>query len=72
MAAVEVAPMPLGYRDIPAKLRPCHPPIFDGEPSDADRQLALALLLELDDESRSWYLGGRSEFVGLPVPAEYL
>jgi hypothetical protein len=44
-------------------------PIFvDGEPTAEDRELALALLLELDAESRDWYLLGASTFVGLPVP----
>jgi hypothetical protein len=69
MANVDINPLPVAYRRIPARLRPRPAPIFvDGEPTAEDRELALALLLELDAESRDWYLEGRSEFVGLPVP----
>ena len=71
MVTVQIEPLPLAHRDVPRHLWPCHPPIFDGEPTQADRELALALLLELDAESRVWYLGGRDTFVGLLVPAEY-
>lgn len=72
MANVDINPLPVAYRRMPPRLRPRPAPIFDDEPTQEDRELALALLLELDAESRDWYLEGRSEFVGLPVPADAL
>ena len=55
--AVNVQPLPERYRALPARLRPMHPPLFDGEPTRADIELALALLLALDSESFGWYGG---------------
>jgi hypothetical protein len=55
MANVEVRPMPAKYREIPERLRPQHPPIFDGDPSAEDIALARALFKELDPESQRWY-----------------
>lgn len=53
---VEVTPMPRKVRDVPARWRPSPPPIFSGgEPSAADRALALDLWRALDLESRRWY-----------------
>lgn len=44
------------------QFRPLHPPVFpDGEPTQAEVQLALALFAELDDESKTWYGGARFE-----------
>ena len=68
MAIVSIAPMPVAYRDIPPRLRPMPPPIFSGEPSQADRELALALWRALDHESRRWYTyggGTAGAFAGL-------
>lgn len=55
MATVSIEPMPIAYRDIPPRMRPIPPPIFSGEPSQADLELALALWRALDPESRRWY-----------------
>lgn len=55
MTTVIVEPLPLWARQLPRRLRPVHPPIFDGEPTPTDAALALALIDELDDESRRWY-----------------
>lgn len=52
---VNVIPMPPAYRKLPARLRPGHPPIFDGPPSPAERAEAEALIAALDPESRRWY-----------------
>ena len=53
---VEISPMPLGYKKIPARLRPGTPPVFpDGPPTDADRALARDLFRELDPGSQGWY-----------------
>jgi hypothetical protein len=67
MATVSIEPMPIAYRDVPARLRAMPPPIFSGEPSQADRELALALWRALDRESRRWYTyGGTARtFAGL-------
>lgn len=65
---VVIEPMPLGYRSIPAKFRPQHPPIFHGEgtPTDADVALARDLFQALDPESQAWYLrSGSGLFAGL-------
>jgi hypothetical protein len=55
MANVNIRPMPRKYRKIPARWRPQHPPIFDGDPTPEDRELARALFDELDPESQAWY-----------------
>lgn len=52
---VDVSPMPQRIREVPARWRPLPPPIFSGEPSDADRELARDLWRALDPESRRWY-----------------
>jgi hypothetical protein len=52
---VQVSPMPLWVRRI-NKFRPQHPPIFpEGVPTDEERELAKALIAELDQESQEWY-----------------
>jgi hypothetical protein len=54
--AVNVIPLSQWARALPVWLRPQHPPIFEeGEPTAADRRLAEALIIALDDESRAWY-----------------
>lgn len=56
MVDVVIKPMPLAWRKIPVRLRPCTFPIFpDGEPTDADRELARELFQALDPESQDWY-----------------
>jgi hypothetical protein len=57
MANVTIKPMPAAYREIPERLRPGHPPIFDGDPTPEDVELAQALFAELDAESQRWYRG---------------
>ena len=53
---VEVVPLPSGYRILSRRLWPQHPPIFPGgEPTTADRELAIELIEALDPESRDWY-----------------
>jgi hypothetical protein len=64
MANVTIKPLPAAYREIPERLRPRHPPIFDGEPTPEDIELARALFAELDAESQKWY-GGCGIFQGL-------
>lgn len=59
MADVHIAPLPQLYRQIPAKFRPSHPPIFDADPTPEDIALARELFALLDEESRDWY-GGTS------------
>ena len=56
---VNVQPMPPSTRQLPAHLRPMPAPIFDGDPSPADIELARELYLALDDESQRWYAGFR-------------
>lgn len=56
-ANVNVQPLPERYRALAARLRPMHPPLFEGEPTRADIELAIALLLVLDPESLAWYGG---------------
>ncbi len=41
-----------------------HPPIFDGDPTPEDIELARALFAELDPESQEWY-GRAGVFAGL-------
>jgi hypothetical protein len=55
MATVTVAPMPLRWREISARLRPQCPPVFGAEPSASDVELARELVRALDPESRDWY-----------------
>jgi len=66
MPTVNVAPMPESTRKIPKRLRPQHPPIFEGtDPATPeDIELARALFLELDEESQLWY-GYAGIFAGL-------
>lgn len=54
MNAVNVNPMPNWCRS--TKYRQCPPPLFtDGSPTRDELELALALIAELDPESRNWY-----------------
>lgn len=58
MATVKIKPMPVSWRKIPARLRPNHPPIFEGgEPTQEDVDLAIDLFELLDPESQEWYGG---------------
>jgi hypothetical protein len=45
----------MAYREVPELLWPVYPPIFDGEPTAEDIELALALIEALDPPSRRWY-----------------
>lgn len=54
--AVSITPLPAWARKLDPRLRPMHPPIFpDGEPEQADLELALELIEALDEESRAHY-----------------
>ncbi len=53
MSAVNVRPLPTWARK--TKYKPLPPPIFDGDPTPADRALARELFLALDRESQAWY-----------------
>jgi len=55
MANVSIQPVPASYRAIPRWLWPQHPPIFDGQPTEADWDLARELWAALDPESQGWY-----------------
>lgn len=70
---VKIQPLPPHFRRIPARLRPMHPPIFEGsgEPTADDHKLARELWRALDSESRRWYLAGSpaGTFAGLPLDA---
>lgn len=56
MATVNIQPLSDWARKITPWLRPMPPPIFtDGEPTRADRELALELWRALDRESQAWY-----------------
>ena len=59
---VNIRPMPVAYRSIPEKWRPQHPPIFDGDPTPDDLDLARELWLALDEESQRWYSGLHARF----------
>ena len=52
---VHVKPMPESYKRFSMKYRPGIPPIFGGEPTDADIELARKLFAALDNESKAWY-----------------
>lgn len=54
---VQIVPLPTWARKISPRFRPQHPPIFDGEPTQDDVDLARALFAELDPESQAWYRG---------------
>lgn len=57
---VNITLMPAWARQM--KYKPLHPPIFpDGDPTQDELELALALFAELDDESKTWYGGARFE-----------
>jgi|GEM_PF-4893777 len=64
LVSVYIQPMPVNYRKIPEWYRPGHPPIFDGDPTDADIELARDLFAALDAESQAWY-GRCTVFDGL-------
>jgi hypothetical protein len=67
---VQIEPMPPEYLAVPPHLRPIPPPIFPGgQPTQADRELALELWRALDAESRRWYVGTSRTFAGLPLTA---
>ena len=54
MRAVNIHPLPTEFQG--KRFRPHYPPIFpEGEPTDDEIELARALFLELDPESRRWY-----------------
>jgi hypothetical protein len=56
MTSVEITPLPAWARR--TKYRQGHPPVFPGgDPTPADRELALALFAELDADSQEWYGG---------------
>jgi len=57
MAEVSVQPLPTFYRqnNIRPELWHGPPPLFDGEPTQDDMLLALALIEALDDDSQHWY-----------------
>jgi hypothetical protein len=56
MTTVNIHPLPEWARKYPQHLWPGHPPIFtDGEPTEADRDLARELFAALDGESQDWY-----------------
>lgn len=55
MATVNITPLPAGYLTIPRRLWPGTTPIFDGEPTPADRELARELFAALDPDSQAWY-----------------
>jgi hypothetical protein len=55
--SVDIRPLPAWARK--TRYKPLPPPVFVGEPTRADVELALALFAELDAESQDWY-GGAS------------
>ncbi len=56
MSKVNIRPLPVAWRKIPARLRPLPYPIFTGQPpTSADRELARELFSALDQESKAWY-----------------
>lgn len=55
MATVNIKPLPDWARKHSRRVRPMPPPIFDGEPTEADRELARELYAALDPESQAWY-----------------
>lgn len=60
MTEIKIKPMPMNYRKIPKRLRPIHPPIFEGgAATPEDIALAFDLFELLDAESQEWY-GGRN------------
>lgn len=61
---VNVKPMPEKIRTIPKKWRPQPPPLFFGEGTPEDVELARELFKLLDDESKDWY-GRDGIFKGL-------
>lgn len=61
--SVTIKPMPRAFLKISPKLRPAHPPVFDGDPNTADIEEARALFIELDDDSQAWY-GRNGIFAG--------
>lgn len=75
MAEVHVNPMPEKIRSIPDRLRSGCPPIFTGgDPTRADRELALELWRALDVQNRRWYTNGgkATHFCGLPLTPDDL
>lgn len=73
MANVNIRPLPESWRRFAERwTQPNYPPIFDGPPTQQDRELALALWRELDPQSKRWYTRFFSNpnvrtFVGLPL-----
>lgn len=58
MATVTIRPIPAGFLKFSRRVWPGHPPIFtDGEPTEADRELARELFAALDPDSQAWYAG---------------
>lgn len=66
---VDIHPLPIAYRQF-RRFLPRPPRIFsNGEPSTADRELALELWRSLDAQSKRWYTnsGSARTFAGLPL-----
>lgn len=55
MAEVTVNPMPEDVRNASPRFRRMPPPVFSGEPTEEDVELARALFQALDPESQLWY-----------------
>lgn len=53
---VVIVPLSPQQREIPAKWRGQHPPVFPGdEPTDRQVRMAIDAWRELDPESQAWY-----------------
>lgn len=53
---VVIETLPKFYHKINPRFWPGFPPIFpDGDPTEADRDLARKLFLLLDEKSKTWY-----------------
>lgn len=56
MNTVQITPLPTWARK--TRFKPLPVPVFpDGDPTQDDRELALALFDELDADSQQWYGG---------------
>lgn len=68
MSTVDIRPLPIAYREIPARLRPQTPPVFEdadgAPPTAADIELARALVQALDPASRRWYARNHPHLFG--------
>jgi len=62
VANVNLVPLPSWALKLSPRLWPQTPPLFDGDPTEDDRELARELFAALDPDSQAWYRSHHADF----------